>query len=82
MLEAGVETVNNTAVFMFLYLVRNEAIQKRLQNEIDEVIGPDRTPSLSDRTRFLFSVIVGIKWLILIGRGFHFFFCAVFVSLA
>lgn len=54
MLEAGVEAVNNTAVFMLLHLSCNEEIQRRLQKEIDEVVGSNRTPSLSDRTRYLF----------------------------
>jgi cytochrome P450 len=54
MLEAGVETVNNTAVFMLLYLVREEQIQRRLQMEIDEVVGKSRAPCLSDRSRYYF----------------------------
>ncbi|KAL0822559.1 hypothetical protein ABMA28_004601 [Loxostege sticticalis] len=58
MLEAGVETVNNTAVFMLLYLVRNEAIQRRLQDEIDEVVGENRAPVLSDRKRMLYTEAV------------------------
>ncbi|XP_028170234.1 farnesoate epoxidase-like [Ostrinia furnacalis] len=58
MLEAGVETVNNTAVFMLLYLIHNDAIQIRLQNEIDEVVGKNRAPALSDRKRMVYAEAV------------------------
>lgn len=50
LLEAGVETVSNTAVFMLLHVVRDQKIQKRLQQEIDMEIG-SRQPSLTDRNR-------------------------------
>lgn len=50
LLEAGVETVSNTAVFMLLHVVRDQKIQKRLQQEIDMEIGP-RQPTLTDRNR-------------------------------
>ncbi|CAG9793846.1 unnamed protein product [Diatraea saccharalis] len=51
MFEAGVETVKNTMVFMLLYLVREQEVLRRLQIEIDEVVGKDRTPTLSDRSK-------------------------------
>lgn len=50
LLEAGVETVSNTAVFMLLHVVRDQKIQKRLQQEIDMEIG-SRQPTLTDRNR-------------------------------
>lgn len=50
LLEAGVETVSNTAVFMLLHVVRDQKIQKRLQQEIDMEIG-FRQPTLTDRNR-------------------------------
>lgn len=51
LLEAGLETVSNTAVFLILYLVRDQEIQRKLQQEIDEVIGHDVTPTINERTR-------------------------------
>lgn len=53
LLEAGMETVSNTAVFMLLHVVRNEEIQRKLHEEIDRVIGKNRSPVLKDRTRYI-----------------------------
>ncbi|RVE41678.1 hypothetical protein evm_013666 [Chilo suppressalis] len=63
MLEAGVETVNNTAVYMLLHLVRERNVQMRLQMEIDEVIGKERTPSLSDKSRMVYTEAVILETL-------------------
>ncbi|KAH9637223.1 hypothetical protein HF086_016245 [Spodoptera exigua] len=53
LLEAGMETVSNTAVFMLLHIVCNYDVQRKLHHEIDDIIGPLRPPALSDRTRYL-----------------------------
>lgn len=52
LLEAGVETVSNTAVFLLLYVVREQKVQDRLQMEIDKEIGHARLPALSDRSKY------------------------------
>lgn len=52
LLEAGVETVSNTAVFMLLHIVRDREVQKKLQREIDIEIGHSRCPTLSDRSKY------------------------------
>ncbi|CAD0200803.1 unnamed protein product [Chrysodeixis includens] len=58
LLEAGLETVANTALFCVLHIVRNDDVQRKLQAEIDEVIGPQRAPTLSDRTRMVYTEAV------------------------
>ncbi|XP_075978468.1 farnesoate epoxidase-like isoform X2 [Anticarsia gemmatalis] len=58
LLEAGMETVSNTAVFMLLHIVRNDDVQKLLHDEIDDVIGTQRTPSLADRARMVYTEAV------------------------
>lgn len=58
LLEAGMETVSNTAVFMLLYISRDEFIQKKIHEEIDEIVGTNRSPSLSDKTRMLYTEAV------------------------
>ncbi|XP_046968676.1 farnesoate epoxidase-like [Vanessa cardui] len=63
LLEAGVETVSNTAVFMLLHVVRNEKVQKRLQQEIDMEIGSCRQPTLSDRARMVYTEAVLLETL-------------------
>ncbi|XP_046394610.1 methyl farnesoate epoxidase-like [Ischnura elegans] len=37
--------------FALLYMILYPEVQKRVQEELDEVVGKDRLPSLSDRTR-------------------------------
>nr|XP_032520756.1 farnesoate epoxidase-like [Danaus plexippus plexippus] len=58
LLEAGVETVNNTAVFMLLHIVRNDSIQRKLQQEIDAEIGRSRLPTLSHRSSMVYTEAV------------------------
>lgn len=58
LLEAGMETVSNTAVFMLLHIVCNDDVQRLLHDEIDNVIGPLRPPTLGDRARFIIFIIL------------------------
>lgn len=46
---AGSETTSNTIEFAILYLMQNPEVQRRVQEEIDRVVGPDRTPTISDK---------------------------------
>lgn len=47
--QAGSETTSTTLSWEMLYLVREQEIQRKLQEEIDAVVGKSRCPSLSDR---------------------------------
>ncbi|KAJ8738044.1 hypothetical protein PYW08_000639 [Mythimna loreyi] len=49
MFMAGTETTSKSMSFCFSYLVREEAVQKKAQEEIDRIVGKDRRPSLEDR---------------------------------
>lgn len=51
MFMAGSETTSKSMGFAFLYLVRNQDVQKKAQEEIDAVIGRDRLPTLDDRAQ-------------------------------
>ncbi|CAF4908442.1 unnamed protein product [Pieris macdunnoughi] len=62
LLEAGVETVNNTAVFMLLHIVLNKDIQTQLQAEIDSEI-ENRPPTLKDRSRMIYTEAVILETL-------------------
>lgn len=51
MFMAGSETTSNTLSFGFLYLILNPSVQRKAQEEIDRVVGKDRSPSLNDRPK-------------------------------
>ncbi|XP_076348012.1 cytochrome P450 18a1-like [Tachypleus tridentatus] len=48
--SAGLETVTSTLEWAILFLVRNPEVQKRVQRELDAVVGRHRLPKLSDQT--------------------------------
>lgn len=48
---AGSETTSKTLGFCFLYLLLYPEVMKKAQEEIDQVVGRDRTPLLSDRAK-------------------------------
>lgn len=50
---AGSETTSNTLEFIVLYLVKYTDVQRRMQDEMDNVIGRNRWPTLQDRNRFV-----------------------------
>lgn len=72
LLEAGVETVSNTAVFMLLHIVRDREVQKKLQREIDIKIGHSRCPSLSDRSKYTLNFTPIYFYYFRPFRDFHF----------
>lgn len=49
MFMAGTETTSKSMSFGFSYLVREQEVQKKAQEEIDRVVGRDRMPCLDDR---------------------------------
>lgn len=49
MFIAGSETTTKTIDFTMLYVVREQEVQRKLQEEIDTVIGRSRLPHLDDR---------------------------------
>ncbi|XP_071455272.1 methyl farnesoate epoxidase-like [Hetaerina americana] len=51
---AGTDTTTNVLSFALLYLILYPEAQKKMQEEIDQVVGKDRLPSLDDRGRFTY----------------------------
>ncbi|XP_065352109.1 methyl farnesoate epoxidase-like [Cloeon dipterum] len=47
---AGLDTTFNSITFALVYMVRYPHVQKRVQMELDEVVGQERLPGLEDRT--------------------------------
>ncbi|RVE60878.1 hypothetical protein OJAV_G00185370 [Oryzias javanicus] len=48
---AGVETTSTTLLWILAYLLHHPEVQRRAQEELDEHVGSDRAPNLSDRGR-------------------------------
>jgi len=48
---AGAETTSNTIEFALLYMILNPDVQKKVQAEIDAVIGTSRFPSIADKSK-------------------------------
>ncbi|KAL0174577.1 hypothetical protein M9458_030545, partial [Cirrhinus mrigala] len=46
---AGTETTSSTARHALLLMMKHPDVQERVQQEIDEVVGQDRWPSVEDR---------------------------------
>ncbi|GFR68723.1 cytochrome P450 2J6 [Elysia marginata] len=52
--NAGTETTANTIVFSVLYMVCFPDIQAKLYQEIEDVVGTDRAPDVSDKNKLNF----------------------------
>ncbi len=55
---AGGETTATTLRWAFLLLSWHPEIQKKLQDEIDSVVGRERLPTLEDREMYTDDVVV------------------------
>lgn len=51
MFIAGSETTNKSLGFLMLHIIREPEIQRKMQEEIDRVVGRERLPVLEDRTK-------------------------------
>ncbi|XP_077997231.1 cytochrome P450 2B4-like [Glandiceps talaboti] len=49
MFAAGTETTNTTLMWGWLFMLKYPDIQKKVQEELDRVVGKDRPPNMSDR---------------------------------
>ncbi|KAG1679867.1 Urocanate hydratase [Nymphon striatum] len=52
----GTETSNHTLRWALLYMIHNPDIQKKVQKELDDVIGNERLPSMEDKPNLPFTV--------------------------
>jgi cytochrome P450 len=50
---AGAETTSTTILWCVFFLAKFPEIQKKLQAEIDSIIGQSRPPSLTDKPKYL-----------------------------
>ncbi|XP_072014876.1 cytochrome P450 2J4-like [Amphiura filiformis] len=55
---AGTETTSTTLRWALLYMLKYPDVQKRVQEEIDSVVGRDRLPKLSDKSNLPYTEAV------------------------
>jgi hypothetical protein len=55
---AGSDTTSGTLSFALMYMVLCPEIQAKVQKELDDVVGRERLPSLSDKAKQVFFVLV------------------------
>ena len=55
-MTAGFETTNTTLKWIILYMIANPEVQRRVQEEIDEVVGCSRRVYLADRPKLKYTV--------------------------
>ncbi|XP_045190792.1 cytochrome P450 2U1-like [Mercenaria mercenaria] len=64
LLSAGSETTATCIVWIILYLIKNPDIQRRLQEELDVVVGSERQPKLEDKFKLPFleaTILEGLR---------------------
>ena len=54
---AGSETTSSTLTWAALYMVRYPQVQKKVQAELDRVVGQNRPPSLQDKSRLPYTEV-------------------------
>ena len=56
--SAGAEAVANSLDYALLYMILHPHIQRKVQEELDAVVGRSRKPSLDDRSRYHKTVLM------------------------
>ena len=57
MFEAGSDTTASTILSFLLAMCKFPEIQRRAQEEIDHVVGPDRVPTFGDSLPFVTCIV-------------------------
>ncbi|XP_067211292.1 methyl farnesoate epoxidase-like [Linepithema humile] len=60
---AGTETTANSLTYAFLYLILFPRVQKKVQEELDRVIGRDRLPTMADKPKLMYLQVVVLECL-------------------
>ena len=55
---AGAETTSTTLTWAMLYMVRYPEIQRKVQRELDMIVGVDRMPTMQDNASLPYTEVV------------------------
>ncbi|WAQ98804.1 CP1A1-like protein [Mya arenaria] len=53
--SAGFDTTRKTTLWLVLYMAAYPAVQGRVQEKIDSVVGPERPPALANKPRLVYT---------------------------
>ena len=59
---AGSETTSTTLTWAALYMVRYPEVQRKVQEELDEVVGLHRLPSMKDKSGLPYTEVESYKY--------------------
>ena len=54
---AGAESTSNTIEFIIMYMLLYPDVQKKLQEELDNVLQRSRRPNLDDNNKYVYRII-------------------------
>ena len=60
---AGSETTSTTLTWAMLYMVRYPQVQKKVQEELDRVVGRNRSPTLQDRSSLPYTEVNSFSYI-------------------
>ena len=55
--QAGSETTSTTLTWAVLYMVRYPQIQRKVQRELDQIVGADRSPTMQDKANLPYTEV-------------------------
>ena len=55
--QAGSETTSTTLTWAVLYMVRYPQIQRKVQRELDQIVGTDRSPTMQDKANLPYTEV-------------------------
>ncbi|XP_068629983.1 cytochrome P450 18a1-like [Battus philenor] len=53
--SAGMETIKSSLLWMIVFMIRNPDVKRRVQEELDRVVGRDRLPSVEDMPNLIYT---------------------------
>lgn len=59
--SAGAESTSNTIEFIIMYMILYPGVQKKLHDELDQVLERSRRPNLDDKNQYVYYYVISSK---------------------